>query len=210
MSRFLIPPETLLARLDGYELGTRGRQIVEWYARRRILGGAVLWIDEPWAEVGYDELTTESGVAVAVFAAPVEVDGGLPLTNEVLVGDTTQRIATCFVFLDAVRCRDLASVPDTHAVFAGGLHVERLACFAAPDTSSYVARTLEAQIVLSGMGDGQLELAPGTHREVESFIDAAAKLKRARKGVLASIDDRLDDESPWEVALDIAAGDADL
>ena len=196
MSRFLISPEALLPRLDAYELGTRGRQIVEWYARRRILGGAVLWIDE--------------GVAVAVFAAPVEVDGGMPLTNEVLVGDTTPRVATCFVFLDAVRCRDLASVPDTHAVFAGGLQVERLACFAAPDTSSYVARTLEAQIVISGLGDGHLELAPGTHQSVGSFIDTTAKLKRARKGVLASIDDRLHDEAPWEVALDVAVGDAEL
>ena len=210
MSRFLISPEALLPRLDAYELGTRGRQIVEWYARRRILGGAVLWIDEPWAEVGYDELTTELGVAVAVFAAPVEVDGGMPLTNEVLVGDTTPRVATCFVFLDAVRCRDLASVPDTHAVFAGGLQVERLACFAAPDTSSYVARTLEAQIVISGLGDGHLELAPGTHQSVGSFIDTTAKLKRARKGVLASIDDRLHDEAPWEVALEVAVGDAEL
>ena len=42
----------------------------------------VLWIDEPWAEVDYDDLTTDTGVALAVFDAPVEADGG-PQLGEV-------------------------------------------------------------------------------------------------------------------------------
>jgi hypothetical protein len=126
MNRFAVSSDGLSSRLAPFDLDARSRQVIEWYARR-YLQGAVLFVDEPWAELDYQELATDEGVALAVFAAPVEVDGGLALTNEILLGDRVRRDAACFVFLDVVRCQDLALVPDTHALFTGGLEVARLA-----------------------------------------------------------------------------------
>ena len=170
----------------------------------------MLWIDEPWADVEYAELATDQSVAIAVFAAPVDVDGGLVLDNEVLLGDQTARDRSCFVFLEEVRCRDLATTPDTHAVFAGGLVVERLACFAAPDATSVVEKRLHAALVLSGLGDSNVELVARANKKVGTFVDSRRALARALEGPLAPIAERLEDEAVWEVARDVAAGEEEL
>jgi hypothetical protein len=198
-------------RLAPFDLDRRSRQLVEWYAGR-YSNGAVLFVDAPWAELDFEELATDSGVALAIFAAPVEVDGGLALTNELLLGDPTPRDAAGFVFLDALRCRDLALVPDTHAVFAGGLEVGRLACFAAPDTTAVVRNRLEAEIVLSGLGDAHVELVKGTTQKVAHFVDSRKKLTAALRGPLAAVASRFeDDEDPaWEIVLDVALDEAEL
>jgi hypothetical protein len=211
MNRFAVSSDELIPRLARFDLDARSRQVVEWYARR-YLHGAVLFVDEPWAELDSQELATDEGVALAVFAAPVEVDGGLALTNEILLGDRIRRNAACFVFLDVVRCQDLALVPDTHALFTGGLEVARLACFAAPDATAVVGKRLEAKIVLSGLGDAEVELAEGTSEKVEHFVDSRKKLKAALDGPLAAVASRFedDDERAWEIALDVALGDAEL
>jgi hypothetical protein len=211
MNRFAVSSDGLNSRLAPFNLDPRTRQVVEWYSRR-YLQGAVLFVDEPWAELDEQDLATEEGVALAVFAAPVEVDGGLALTNEGLLGHRIRRDAACFVFLDVLRCRDLALVPDTHALFSGGLEVERLACFAAPDATAVVDKHLEAKIVLSGLGDAEVELAEGTSEKVEHFVDSRKKLKAALQGPLAAVASRFedDDERAWEIALDVALGDAEL
>jgi hypothetical protein len=210
MSRFAIRPDTLMRQLAAFDLDRRSRQLIEWYAGRS-LQGAVLFVDEPWAELDFEELATERGAALVVFAAPVEVDGGLALTNELLLGDPTPYDAACFVFLDALRCRDLALVPDTHAVFAGGLEVTRLACFAAPDATAIVGQRLEAEIVLSGLGDAYVEFVNGTIQKVRHFIDSPSKLGAALRGPLAAVASRFDDEDPaWEIALDLALDEIEL
>ena len=208
MSRFAISVETLSDRLDACALSPRARSLLAWYSRR--WDGVVLWIDEPWAEVEYAELATDQSVAMAVFAAPVDVDGGLVLDNEHLLGDDTARNRACFVFLEEVRCRDLATTPDTHAVFAGGLVVERLACFAAPDATSVVEKRLHAALVLSGLGDSNVELVARAKKKVGTLVESRRALARALEGPLATIAERLEDEAVWEVARDVAAGEEEL
>ena len=208
MSRFEISVNTLVNRLDACALSPRARSLLAWYGRR--WDGVVLWIDEPWADVEYAELATDQSVAIAVFAAPVDVDGGLVLDNEVLLGDDTARDRSCFVFLEEVRCRDLATTPDTHAVFAGGLVVERLACFAAPDATSVVEKRLHASLVLSGLGDSNVELVARAKKKVGTLVESRRALARALEGPLATIAERLEDEAVWEVARDVAAGEEEL
>jgi hypothetical protein len=210
MNRFAVSSDRLIPRLARFDLDARSRQVIEWYSRRH-LHGAVLFVDEPWAELDYEELATDEGVALAVFAAPVEVDGGIALTNEILLGDRIRRDTACFVFLDVLRCRDLALVPDAHALFTGGLEVARLACFAAPDATAVVGKRLQAKIVLSGLGDAEVELAKGTLEKVEHFVDSRRKLETVLRGPLAAVASRFEDEErAWEIALDVALGDAQL
>lgn len=210
MSRFEISAQTFTDRIAAVSLSKRSRSLLAWYGRR--IDGAVLWIDEPWAELDYDELATDQSIALAVFAAPVDVEGGLVLDNQQLLGDEIARDRVCFVFLDEVRCHDLATCPDTHVVFAGGLKVERLACFAAPDASTVVEKQLHAKIILSGIGAGTIEVMPNTKKKIGTLVDSYQALTKAFDGPLAALAERLgdDDEAVWEVAREVATGEQEL
>ncbi len=208
MSQFEVSAAVFAERLAAVRLSKRSRELITWATRR--LDGVILWVDKPWAELDFEALATKQSVVVAVFAAPVELEDGLVLDHLHLLGKEDLRPASCFVFLDVVRCHDLATLPDTHTVFAGGLEVERLACFAAPDASTVVEKLLRAAVVLDGLGDGFVELMPRTKKTVGQFITSERALAKALKGSLAPLAARFDDEAAWEIARDVAAGDETL
>jgi len=203
MSRFVIDPADAKRRLAAAELSPDVERILSYAIERGLRGDQVLWIDEPWVELDYDELETGDLVGLVVLTEPIELDEALTLSNDVLLGRFQPRDGIIVVFLAPVRCTTFSTVPDCVSVFAGGLTVEGIANFAAPDATPIVAQKLEAEVVLSGMGDSAVLIAPGTALAIGAFhgyLGSTAKLEHILPKELA---DRLEEESAWEVFSDL-------
>ncbi|RLB47505.1 MAG: hypothetical protein DRJ42_25275 [Deltaproteobacteria bacterium] len=168
-SAFEVEWPEALARLKKARLPRVSLRAIEHYAKRHA-DSAVLWIDQPWADVDYEALAANRPVGLAVFAAPVECDGPMTLSAEELVGDTKMQDDRAFVFLDEVRAEALTTLPDTLAVFAGGLKVESAACFSASDASAFIASHLVAPCVVSGNSDGGASVLGKANVDVDVVV----------------------------------------
>lgn len=166
---------------------------------------AILWVDEPWAEIDYEALATDAAVGLVVFAQPVDVDGPLTLSAEMLMGDESMREERCFVFLDEVRCESMLTLSSTLAVFAGGLVAEKFACFAAPDATTHLGTRIKSAFVVSGGGDGSVDLWPGTEWNVKAMDGYAGGLTSAVEAL--SFDaETIEDDSVNSVVSNLADG----
>ncbi|MEM9861092.1 MAG: BRCT domain-containing protein [Myxococcota bacterium] len=154
------------------ELPERSLDLVGWFIDQVREDSAFLWVDEPWADLEYEDLETRMPLGLAVFTEPVEVEGPLVLSAEHLVGDTSMRDARAFVFLSEVRCDSLVTLADTVAVFAGGLVATNASCFSAPDAETHVGSHFESKFVVSGGGDGAVNFWPETRVSID-VLDGA-------------------------------------
>ena len=179
------------------------------YAIGRMLreGDVALWVDEPWDDVPFEDLEVDEGqqVGCAVFTESLDIpDGGLEPRDSRLLGYFQPRDGMVWIFLGPVHCSVFTTLPDAVCVFAAGLSVDGIACFAAPDSTTVVEKELVADVVLSGRGDGSVMLAPGCRLEVargfSSYISSASRLEDL---VGAEMAERLDDESSWEVVSEL-------
>ena len=166
-----------------------------------------LWVDEAWDDIPFEDLVVEDGqqVGVAVFTEPLDFsESGLELRDTQLLGYFQPRDGMVWVFLKPVRCSVFTTLPDAVAVFGGGLTVEGIACFAAPDATTIVEDCLIADIVLSGRGDSDVMLGPGCQLSVakgfDSYISSATQLEDLVGKEMA---ERLEDESSWEVVSEL-------
>ena len=202
MSRFAIDLDTLRARLKRTRVSEISRAAVLDYLEGADEDEVALWIDEPWGEVEFDELASDALVACVVITEPLEMHGLEP-RDERLLGYHQARDGAAWVFLKEARCSVFTTLPDALCVFGGGLVVEGIACFAAPDAHSLVEKRLEADVVLSGMGDAAVSIVPGTSlsiRAFHSYLSCAAPLSEIVSEEMA---ERLEDEAGWEVVSDL-------
>ncbi len=216
MSRLAVSLASFRTRLAGIPLPPGHAKFVASYLRSHHRDGDVLlWLDEPWTEIEWDELACDGPVSLAVFEAPTITEGALVLSNERLLDDPIARDDSFYLFLGPVRCRDIVTLPDTNAVFSGGLEVDRLACLLAGDATTFVAKQLRASILVSECSISSLNLAPGTDRSVTHDIRDHEALERACEGVLEPLGALVDfDDSGtnafWEAALALADDEVSL
>lgn len=199
MSRFAVEVSEARKRLAKSPLSSFSKELAEDYLSDCESDEVVLWIDEPWLEVDFDDLISDRLVAGVVLTEPLELDEGLELRDEALLGYWQARDGALWVFLSAVACTDFTTLPDAIAVFGGGLSVSNIACFAAPDAATYVEKRLAARVVLSGMGDGSVSIVPGAALEIgafHSYLSCAARLDEVVDAEMAA---ELDEMSAWEV-----------
>ncbi len=212
-SRFTVERTDALARLKKANLAKESSQMLEHFAKRS--GGAVLFVDEPWDALDYEELATDEAVSLVVFTEAFTCDGPMTLNMEELVGDTRMRNDCAFVFLGEVRAEAFTTRPDTLAVFAGGLVVESAACFSAADASTHVAKILSAPTVISGNSDGTVQTTGRCRVEIERLIGSVEgfKVAKSKRVTMANAYPRwaeaLEDVRLWELFSDaFAAGDS--
>ncbi|MEM9863179.1 MAG: hypothetical protein AAF938_16405 [Myxococcota bacterium] len=176
--------------------------MVRGFARANA-ASSVLWVDEPWAEVPYEDFAANAAVALAVFAEPVDCEGALRLAPFELLGDADPSDQPrTYVFLEEVRAEAVVVVPDATTILAGGLIVSA-ACFSAPDATTFVGCRLHADTVVSGLGDGWVSLLPRTKVRVKTLCDYMEGKHSARsvpfERAFARWADELDDASAWEL-----------
>lgn len=201
---FEIDAEECWARLCDAELAPKSLDVLGWLIDR-LEDETILWVDQPWAELDYEELTTDAAVGLVVFTEPVDVDGPLTLSAEMLLGDTTLRDERGFLFLDEVRCESFLTLSDAVAVFAGGLVAEKFACFAAPDATTHVGKLLESEFVVSGHGAGNVSLWPRTEWKVKAMDGYVGGLASAAE-VLSFDAETIEDDSVNSVIANLADG----
>jgi hypothetical protein len=132
-----------------------------------------LWIDAPWPTLDVSRIAPPGEhPTVVVFAAPIATDRSLILSYPDMLGSTASADQGAFVFLGEVGCRDLCMVDDKLAIFAGGLVVERLACFQGAKAHAEIAGRLVAPIVISGLGSGGAHVGAGTAIEIGALAGA--------------------------------------
>jgi hypothetical protein len=143
-----------------------------------------LWIDEPWDTLSPKDLRAPpTKIVAAVFTRPINTKRSLVLREQDLFGFRAERDGTfTAVFLGPVRARDLCQVPETLAVFAKGLTVDRIASFDGGDSHTAIGGRLKAPYVVSGVGGGWAELERKT---VVSIGDYARYIRGLPKGTKA-------------------------
>ncbi|MCA9490929.1 MAG: hypothetical protein KC621_13465 [Myxococcales bacterium] len=161
-------------------------------------GEVVLWVDRSPVELRAADLRPEALVAAAVFAAPITVQTGVELRDTHMLGFRQQRDGILWVFLEEVRCASFTTLPDTVAVFAGGLCVAGIANFAARDATTFVEGRLQAAVVLSGMGDGAVSIVPGTALEIGSFCSYLGSAAPLEDVVDADLFAEIEESAAWE------------
>lgn len=199
MSRFAVEVSEARKRLKSSGMSGVSKGLADDYLDDCDADEVVLWIDEPWLELGFEELESDRLVAGVVLTEPLWLDEGLELRDTQLLGYFQPRDGALWVFLSEVRCTEFTTLPDAFAVFAGGLSVEGTACFAAPDAATFVEKRLAASVVLSGMGDASVSIVPGAALEIgafHSYLGSAAPLSEV---VDADTLAELEEASAWEV-----------
>ncbi len=187
-SRFAVPLAVLRDRLFASDIPAKRWGLSKALEFARILesepNALGLWIDEPWDKLSpKDFRTPPNDVVAAVFTKPVQTQRSLVLRDQDLFGFRGDRDGFTFVFLDAVRARDLCQVPDALAIFARGLTVARLASFDGGDCSTTIAGHLKAPYVLSGVGGGWANIEPKTVVEVGAYASYIRGLPKGTKAL---------------------------
>lgn len=213
-SRFEISIRELEARLAKSELPRTQRRVLDHALEALHEDDRALWVDVPWSELERGALASDSArTAALVFTKPLLLQHALLLRHDKMLGVEQKRDHQIYVFLEAVRARDLCSVPDTLAIFAKGLTVKRLASFESPDGHAEVAGHLKAPMVLANVAGGGVRVAPGTHIEVGAYARQIRGLPKGTSAVkhaslralLPFLEDDGDHEGedPWAIAFDL-------
>jgi hypothetical protein len=216
LAPFLVSVADARARLGDAALATEQRTLA-LHALRRSDGQHVLWIDQAWTPGKRPARSRKTArpkgpiadrvsVAMIVFEQAIAHPGSLSLRYEALTGYSEARNTSALLFLGEVCTRDICLVPETLAVFAAGLRVERLAIFDGADAMASVAGHLHAPLVYSSNGGG-LSLTTDCAANVAHLTGyvrrrlPGARVHRSLRAMLPFLTDedeaRIDDEDVW-------------
>jgi hypothetical protein len=216
LAPFVVSVADARARLGDAALAPEQRTLA-LHALRRSEGQHVLWIDQAWTPGKRPApsrrtarpkgpLADSVSVAMIVFEQPLAHPGSLSLRYEALTGYSEDRNTSALVFLGEVCTRDICLVPETLAVFAAGLRVERLAIFDGADAMASVAGHLHAPLAYSSNGGG-LSLTTDCAANVAHLTGyvkrrlPGARVHRSLRAMLPFLTDedeaRIDDEDVW-------------
>ncbi|NOJ80395.1 BRCT domain-containing protein [Myxococcus xanthus] len=166
-----------------------------------------LWVAKP------SRVTCPSpGPALVVVSGTVTTTRAVVLRTRDIFGFDAARDGIVYVFLGPVRARDVCVVPDTLAIFAGGLRADRVACFDAPDAHTFVAKSLAAPYVVSRTSGGGVDVESGAKVRIGACAGKVAGLprdvkpkKHASLGAMLPFLGDDEREDPWERVVDFAA-----